>query len=361
MSPRSLNIALWGWYQAGNYGDDLMALMVAGALRDHGHRVTLFAESRLAQEAGGVATTRSLNELLHGADLCVVGGGGLLINGAACETSAGELAGAAARHNVPLWLTSVGADGVGAIDWDSMPGRRALLESPHLLGGTIRTRMEDRLLESRGLRYYPDIVLRAGSSLGIERRPTGRATIGINVPPWGRGRMLAKTLLDVARTTGAFDVACLQTAHPDYPATHGHELVEPLVGMGARKVQFESVRGFLEEVATMSAIVSFKLHLGVSALSMGTPFIGFGGGPKVQSFFQALGASSCYYGCRGRDVAAVLTKLAAHAAAPQRLKPSLKPRGAYVAIEQAKGHFDEMHKAIDRVAETRPVCEGVAR
>ena len=70
-----MKILLWGAYQQGNFGDDLMAWVFARGIKKLGHSVKVFGLSPSEAEDFGLETATSIDEALEEADAVVLGGG----------------------------------------------------------------------------------------------------------------------------------------------------------------------------------------------------------------------------------------------------------------------------------------------
>ena len=72
-------IALFGCYKHGNFGDEVMCIMIARTLKSFGFRPTVFSFPRIAPSRSRLTQPTLLESLLDGAVARVLGGGGLLV------------------------------------------------------------------------------------------------------------------------------------------------------------------------------------------------------------------------------------------------------------------------------------------
>ena len=73
-------VALAGYYDAGNFGDDLSAVLFGLALRRYGIPFSVYGLCEPYAQRFGFERAASPDELLAGADAFVWGGGGLLVS-----------------------------------------------------------------------------------------------------------------------------------------------------------------------------------------------------------------------------------------------------------------------------------------
>src|SRR5690606_24763547 len=75
-----MKIGVWGSYDKGNFGDDLMAYMLVTHLKEKGHEPFLYnATKPLALECE-VESVWDIYDFVKKADVVIIGGGGMLIN-----------------------------------------------------------------------------------------------------------------------------------------------------------------------------------------------------------------------------------------------------------------------------------------
>ena len=76
-----MKIAIWGSYNHGNYGDDIMAIQFAKALMDEGFEPWVYRLDKDLADRFQIHSTSSLDELLDESPICLIGGGAMLESG----------------------------------------------------------------------------------------------------------------------------------------------------------------------------------------------------------------------------------------------------------------------------------------
>ena len=76
-----MKVAIWGSYNHGNFGDDVMAVLFARAVAAAGATPVVFRMDGDLARRYGIATEDELGPLLEGARLVIMGGGAMLAGG----------------------------------------------------------------------------------------------------------------------------------------------------------------------------------------------------------------------------------------------------------------------------------------
>src|SRR6185436_18776994 len=115
-------IALYGFYKHGNFGDDVMCIMIVRTLKSLGFHPTVYQLPAFYAIPEQVDTADTFESLLDGAAACVLGGGGLLVSaGEKIEFPAllemdqdlERLASLCQSRSIPVWGVSIGGTGTG--------------------------------------------------------------------------------------------------------------------------------------------------------------------------------------------------------------------------------------------------------
>jgi hypothetical protein len=291
-----MRIGIWGslWY--GNFGDDLMAYMLAEHVMKRSHSVSLYKPSwQLSQELGAPGV-RSVSDFVRSADAVVLAGGGWLcvppLDKSGRNRSMTELAALVhelQRQKKPLIAISIGGDGSNH-SWHS--AQRDLLASPLLRAITCRLKSD---ISKPGIRersrvaeHFPDVVLqtaiRFGSVAPGEGLAMTRCPIGLNV---SSRRRLALLRPSVGRLSSQ---ACFLQSAID--CGDGH--LDSVPRGHTRSVEYLNVRNFAAALGSFELVVSTKLHVGVAALSYGVSFLSAHGRAKTKCFLEEVNMSSSY-------------------------------------------------------------------
>lgn len=353
-----MKVGLFGFYWEGNFGDDLMALLAAAAVRRLGHEPVVAGLAPALAERYGVARVATAAELVAASDRVVLGGGGLLTGpredaGAPARFFAAaldELVGAAETAGKPLWAWSLGGDGQGA-DAPLKPAARRLLASSAFRGGTVRRVADVPLLQAanRPVEAFPDVVLTLGQTrawlaptvppaaaavrpagarryvlLGLGDRPEDRW------PRWWHRRVVARWP-GVAVGSVALSAAEWHRDRKRWPDIGRYRIVhEP-----------DPVR-LLDHLAAADLVVAYRLHLGLAAWALGTPFLACHPRPKVAGALAELGATAH---AQVRSAGALLARLPGLLRADRA--SALRVTGdREAAAKAALGHIDALARML---------------
>lgn len=287
------HVALFGYYNKRNFGDDLMAVIFGLHLRRLGVTFKVFGLPRELLAAYGFCGTSDIDELLHGAVMVIHGGGGLLLTADQNRSKTNQYekeiealrAGCLARK-IPIHLISVGGDGDERKPL--APARRQYLEQAayvslrnpedvHLVGGGIPHDVFDDVVWS-GPQFFPHLK---------ERARTNPLRIAIDRDLFrGRGMKLllwiVVTLSRIFRRKreylvldGSYDPAAVKEAS------------EHIAGLPVRR--YATVEQFVGELARTDVLLTRRLHMGMTVLAFGGRVIQLFPRPKAMLVFDRLG------------------------------------------------------------------------
>lgn len=274
-----VSILIWGFYNQGNLGDDLMGMMLYEMLEELGARPVVFTKNERFAAMG----YRSVGNLAEASpDLLLLGGGAFFKNTAgskpAIEKNLENLAEFVRSEAIPVHGISLGSDGVSSLDHLS-PARQAIVRSENFRSVSLRLRSDDQLgLENA--RHISDIVLLAALCSNRYERLTPID------PPKAPG-----TLLNMSRRSALHLPRILWRerkrgpvffrAHTGKGYTKG-ELTLP----GFETISDNRLPAQLGYLKGADRIISAKLHPGVIALSFGTHFEAVYPRPKTTEFLR---------------------------------------------------------------------------
>ena len=304
-------VAIWGSYNYGNYGDDLMAIVFAKHVKRLGLTPIVFGLSPRVGASHGFEVTDDVSTLIRNAAACVIGGGAWLAGETPRAAEAArkrtleflELASAIERHACPTFLMSIGSDGPHAKSPGLSVPRQRLLRSGLCRLATVRLPGDRAILDAYGIpsRYFPDILLDAGRLLSVppQQHPGDVARIGLNI---GKGSRFAGAVACVlAAIRPDIEIHFIDTVCPS-PGKVGHASdYEPPRWTTARAHVHNDPVDTLRYISGLDVIITHKLHLGVTALSLGVPYIALGGQGKCRAFLDTIGSPESYVALpRGR-------------------------------------------------------------
>jgi hypothetical protein len=288
-------VALWGSYHNGNFGDDLMAIMLAECLAQHGYKPWVFRLDRILAQKYRIDSTDSLSELLDGAVCCVIGGGAFLVENreensffAALLQDLGVLNEALTKRGIPSFGISIGGSGVR--DQQRIPPEVwRFVNNPLFAGTTVRLPGDVALLPipHKEFAFYPDIVLSASDFLARHRasqEPKSDLLLQSHRSP--KSATLILPVVALGRILGRR----IHFVHTQL-ARYGES---ELGSRNSRTIPYEDPADLLAAIAGTRILISCKLHIGVAAVSLGKCFVSFGGLPKTSSFLKAVNRSRFY-------------------------------------------------------------------
>jgi polysaccharide pyruvyl transferase WcaK-like protein len=302
-----VKIGLVGRYGRGNFGDDLMAALLGAHLGRRGHSCAVLGLGAREASALGLSTAANPAELVERSDAVVLGGGALLARapamrmhrglgsrgGGPCDATRAECG----RRGKPLFLISVGGD---ASPWHRLaPQQQALVRACG--AATVRHPEAAAVFASAGrpVACHPDLVLQTSRFFPIApRRATERLVIGIDVY-WSN--LLARCaphaawlLWSLVRRRSDLSFVFLDSTHRDRAPFRA--LAPPSRAANAERYQFGDLREDLSRIAGLDLVLSSRLHVGVTALSYGVPFVSLFGETKTSLFLKHAGLEEFQFG-----------------------------------------------------------------
>lgn len=281
-------VGIWGSYNHGNYGDDIMAVIFARILKAQGYAPYVYRLDKNIAKKYDIETTESLDELTQDACFCIIGGGAWLCSGnfsAEVEEDCAQYLHSLEASKTPFYCVSIGGDG-NTSPTSLSSARLRLFSSPYFQGGTVRLPTDTEILRALGksVAFYPDIVLRVPEQLNVKKPSSSKRKIGLN--------------LNIIQRRTHFYFKWVNKLFPWIELieiqshSQGHDLGFERANTN-NKSSFDTIRyntpeQFVRALSELDLIVSFKLHLGVTCLGMKVPFCSVGGSGKTQAFLQSV-------------------------------------------------------------------------
>ncbi|MFT4547903.1 MAG: hypothetical protein ACI8XO_000200 [Verrucomicrobiales bacterium] len=281
-APRKVGI--WGWFQTGNYGDELMALYVAEAYRQIGVECVVFGLRPELSLKYGIAATDEVDDFFAQIGFCVFAEGGCLVDTGDSGNEKGEryveLATAARRHGVAVYPFSIGGNGQAAGKpkgglgelWSDGTFRETVVRLPGDVG----------LIESFGgdANCVPDMLWEASRVLDCEvpRKRSETLRVGVNF----LRRLVPENFCEWVQA------AVPEGVEIHWLAVHTEDRVK---GELRAEVETDRVKIFrhrdplelLRFLGKLDVIVSSKLHVGLTGISQGATFLSCCGRPKTHA------------------------------------------------------------------------------
>lgn len=294
-----MKVAVFGSYNYGNYGDDLMGVMFAHKLKQLGVDPIVYRLDSAFAKTYGIQTTYSLDELLSNAQFCIIGGGGLLIGKTRLSKIDQEIeddfeafALATQKYNCPLYPLSVGGDGRGE-KTPFPPGRHLLFSGSTCQLTAVRNKSDIALMNHLGKEavHYPDVLWSAPDYWNTQKsaQESNVLKIGINLADTRKHRALVSALFWLSKLSGQKTEIHLIRSHlASYPVNY--EMLPRPQQNHLFSYTYSDPVEMLTFLGSLDVLVSQKLHLGLSALAMGVPFISYSGQGKTHTLLKSIGA-----------------------------------------------------------------------
>ncbi|RDB04732.1 polysaccharide pyruvyl transferase family protein [Runella aurantiaca] len=284
-----MKIGIWGLYDKGNFGDDLMAILFVNYLISEGFEVTAYNLSdNLASEIS-CSSIKSIDYFVDYNDVIVIGGGGMLVNNSFLkfalkesefkfEMSFMHLFNSLRKYNKKIIPISIG--GANSIKLNN-PYKNKIFSTQYTLNGSVRLPSDLLLVENSIFEYFPDIVL----STSIFFKPINvvsakkKKKIVLNLK-----NKTARPLIDSFIKNDIFDIFDVYTfkSHAA-PLSHiGNYEFE----ISGKNFDFNKIHEGVDFLKDADFVISSKLHVGVAAASFGAFFISYKGPSKAKEFLK---------------------------------------------------------------------------
>ena len=297
-------IAIWAPLRYANYGDDMQAIAFARFLGEQGYEVKLYQLDEDLATLYNLQSCPTVDELCHDVNLVIIAGGALLApntwykrllarTARLYERDFGHLLDAEKKYpNVKFCAISFGGDGKVNDPIKQLGKNRAgFLSSDAFIGGTVRLQGDVEMMKTLGkdVKYYADMLFQAPSYFPPKMLPpTNKYRVGFN---FKKGRHLDKKLLS--------DILEYAETHDDmefhFTTTHLEKIgmkYQYLPERESKNVfidQYENLEQLLGVLSSMDCFMTSMLHVGLTGLTTGMPFISYRGPGKTKTFLRSIG------------------------------------------------------------------------
>lgn len=296
-------ISIWAPLRYANYGDDMQAIAFAQLIKNMGHDVKVFQLEESLAQIYTLKVAQTVDDLCKDVNLVIIAGGALLtsfkwykriLNKAAREYEADfkNLFYAIQKYpNVRFCAISFGGDGKvkQPEQWFSK-WRINFLKSSSFINGTVRLEGDVDMMKVFGkdMIYFPDMLFRACDYFPPKMlAPTDKYRMGFN---FKKGRYLDKRLIS--------DIMDYAASHDDmefhFITTHMQKVgldYQYVPEKPSRNIfidRYESPCQLLGVLASMDCFMTSMLHVGLTGLTTGTPFVSYRGPGKTKSFLKSI-------------------------------------------------------------------------
>jgi len=294
-------IAIWGDYGHGNYGDDIMAVMFALELKNNGYDPIVYNLDSYISGKYQISTTSSLDVLIRDASICVIGGGGLLVgdnyirilakkHAFLFEYSFYLLEKALKKYDCPCFALSIGGNGNGSKT--HLPYfRKRFWKNGNCKFATVRLKEDISLLSTLNVKveYIPDVLLSIPFMFNVKKTDNtkhDRVKVGLNLIEKDCKKLIEKSI-EVARLRPSTDFYFIKSHLDGYKTTY--EALPPTFDLpNLHHFKYDDPINMINFISSLDILISSKLHLGVTALSLGVPFYSYQGKLKTRSFLRSI-------------------------------------------------------------------------
>ena len=296
-------VAIWAPLRYTNYGDDMQAIALGKLIQSIGYDVKLFQLDESLAKQYDMRSVSTIDSLCEDVNLCIIAGGALLtpfnplkrvLNRSAAEYEQDfkDLLKASEKFPIKFCAISMGGDGKVRMPWMYYSQARIkFFKSDAFLNGTVRLAGDVKQMKQFGKEfvYHPDMLFRSFEYFEYNRLEiTPKYRVGIN---FKKGKYLDKKLLS--------DIYEYAAKHDDiefhFTTTHmqkkglNYQYIPKNESKNIFIHHYESPNQLLGVLASMDIFITSMLHLGLTGLTTGTPFISYRGPGKTKSFLESIG------------------------------------------------------------------------
>lgn len=356
-----VKVAIYGFYDHGNYGDDLMAILFAQVVKESGAQPCVYGLDQALATKYGIQAVGSIPELLAGAHLCILGGGGFLMprgdslstHQRKVEDDCAHIEAICADSGCQIHAVSIGSNGAGdavALQY----GKMKLLTSDSFIGATVRLKKDVEFFARIGkpATHFPDVLWDVSSfwTPSDNRRSFKKHHIGVNIRNTPFGRRVATALKGIALARRDMELCFIRVQES------GSEIqVRERKGLFTNHI-YREPQETIDVLSELTGVISCKLHLGLTSLALGKPFVSLEGHDKTRSFLSESFPGAPIYGARKRHAAALLSRMVA-SDSMAFYKRKYPPTSIEELTRQSRGHSEYVKKLVQSVQAT-PKVEG---
>lgn len=280
-----MKVFIWGCYNQGNFGDDLMGIIFSKLLEKEGCDVRCYRLSSYLSNKYNIETTHSVKDAIEWCDYIIIGGGAFfkqehethpMINKDLVELS-NELR----KTDKKLYCLSVGSDNVSN-KVDLYSPRREIIESKNFSGGSVRIKTDIDTFEMVNTEYLEDIILTlpiALNYLNLNNKTTSGLLKNRTVINFSKKNFL-KSLFNIK--LWPLLIKSVYFKSHDSDSGIKSEAYIPFLSHFENKDPI--VSSF--ELSESKSITSTKLHVGVAACAFGVGFKSVYGNEKTRTFLK---------------------------------------------------------------------------
>lgn len=346
-------IAVWGSYQWGNFGDDLMAAMIALFLKSHGFSPIVYRLHPSIASVYDIETTQNLQEALARSSALIIGGGNFLGSVPLVDDDWIELDECLAIHNIPVHFTSIGGDGFESPHL--CPSAYRVLSSNRVLSGTVRLKTDLPAFRSINpsidkLCFNHDIVLGASSFFPATDYASKSQYCIYNIGYSSGAKvldLLTLSLQAIGKPAAKFASTHLDCLTSD--SNYKNLCYEYTSLKASNNIRYNNIQSFVDLISSAYFVVSSKLHLGVTAMSYGVPFISINGARKTIACMDQIGLHDAAFSCSLRNPFKLPKLFLEGTLSAKAVKQHEKLASISHARDDSNGHWEMLLEFLGRI------------
>jgi hypothetical protein len=144
------------------------------------------------------------------------------------------------------------------------------------------------------MEFHPDVVFATDYCFNIKKNKLNNSKLNIGVNLKKTDKLLIDLIENIASDkTCPFCFHFIKTHLPAYPTNY--EYLPKGECENIKIHQYKNLEETINFFASLDLLITVKLHIGVTSLSVGTPFISFNGKDKTKSMLRSIDAAGCIY------------------------------------------------------------------
>lgn len=281
----------------------MQAIAFAILIKNMGYRVKVFQLEETLAEEYGLNIAPNVNALCENVNLVIIAGGALLTPfswiksvfnkpSREYENDFKELYQATKKFpDVKFCAISFGGEGRIVEERRFGKGRRNFFRTDNFLNGTVRLAGDVEMMKvfGKNMLYYADMLFQTPTYFPPKKLASSRKyRVGFN---FKKGKYLDEELLkDIFKYANIHDDMEFHfiTTHMEKIGLH----YQYVPNQGSPNIiidHYENPCQLLGVIASMDCFMTSMLHVGLTGLTTGTPFIAYRGPEKTKSFLRSIG------------------------------------------------------------------------
>ncbi|TRN21548.1 hypothetical protein [Vibrio furnissii] len=280
-----MKVFIWGCYNQGNFGDDLMGIIFSKLFQKEGCQVQCYRLSSYLSSKYQIETTHSVKEAIEWCDIIVIGGGAFFKKEhethSMINQDLNELSVELNKYDKKLYCVSIGSDNVSSKDELYQP-RKEIIENKNFSGGSVRIKSDLATFDLSDTIFIDDIILTlpvALEYLGFDKIKTSNLLKNRTIINFSKKNFL-KSLFNIK----LWNLLVTSVYFKSHDSDSGIKSEANLPFVSYFENKDPIISSF--ELSEAKNVTSTKLHVGVAACSFGVGFKSVYGNEKTRTFLK---------------------------------------------------------------------------